>query len=114
MKIQIAFALGFLAALLPLVVSAESKKAPKPNVVILLVDDMGYGDPKCFNTKSQLKTPAIDRLAGEGMMFTDAHAPHSTCVASRYGLLTGRYPIRDMHRLIKPERFRPKISRLRN
>ena len=82
-----------------------TQAADKPNVVILFVDDMGYGDPKCFNAKSRLKTPAIDRLAGEGMMFTDAHAPHSTCVASRYGLLTGRYPIRDMYRLIKPERI---------
>ena len=74
----------------------------KPNVLLILVDDMGYGDPKCFNPKSRLKTPAIDRLAREGLMFTDAHAPHSTCIASRYGLLTGRYPIRDMYRFIKP------------
>ena len=50
MKIRFAFALGFLAALLPLVVSAELKKAPKPNVVVLFVDDMGYGDSKCFKT----------------------------------------------------------------
>jgi hypothetical protein len=48
---------------------------------------------------------AIDRLAEEGLMFTDAHAPHSTCVASRYGLLTGRYPIRDNHRFIKPRKI---------
>ena len=41
-----------------------TQAADKPNVVILLVDDMGYGDPKCFNAKSRLKTPAIDRLAG--------------------------------------------------
>ena len=68
---------------------AEKKK---PNVVLILVDDMGYGDPKCFNPKSRLKTPAIDRLAREGLMFTDAHAPHSTCIASRYGLLTGTLP----------------------
>ena len=74
----------------------------KPNILLILVDDMGYGDPKCFNPKSRLKTPAIDRLAREGLMFTDAHAPHSTCIASRYGLLTGRYPIRDMYRFIKP------------
>ena len=53
-------------------VALSIQAAPKPNVVILLVDDMGYGDPKCFNAKSRLKTPAIDRLAGEGLMFTDA------------------------------------------
>ena len=77
----------------------------KPNILLILVDDMGYGDPKCFNPKSRLKTPAIDRLAREGLMFTDAHAPHSTCIASRYGLLTSRYPLRDNHRFIKSERI---------
>ena len=49
--------------------------ATNPNIVIIFVDDMGYGDPQCFNSKSLLKTPAIDRLATEGLMFTDAHAP---------------------------------------
>ena len=86
-------------------IALSIQAAQKPNVVILLVDDMGYGDPKCFNPKSRLKTPAIDRLAREGLMFTDAHAPHSTCIASRYGLLTGRYPLRDNHRFIKPKKI---------
>ncbi|MCZ6675145.1 MAG: sulfatase-like hydrolase/transferase [Verrucomicrobia bacterium] len=76
-----------------------------PNIVLILVDDMGYGDPQCFNPESRLKTPAIDRLAREGLMFRDAHAPHSTCVASRYGLLTGRYPVREHYRNISPERL---------
>ena len=76
-----------------------------PNIVLILVDDMGYGDPQCFNPESQLKTPAIDRLAREGLLFRDAHSPHATCVASRYGLLTGRYPVRDHYRLISPERL---------
>ncbi len=65
-----------------------------PNIVILLADDMGYGDPRCFNPQSKLATPHIDRLAREGMKFTDAHAPGPLCHASRYGLLTGRYPFR--------------------
>ncbi len=77
----------------------------RPNILLILVDDMGYGDPQCFNPESRLKTPAIDRLAREGLMFRDAHAPHSTCVASRYGLLTGRYPFRDHYRNISPKRL---------
>ena len=65
-----------------------------PNVVILLVDDMGFGDVTCFNPQSKIPTQHIDRLANEGMRFTDAHAPGSVCVPSRYGLLTGRMPYR--------------------
>ncbi len=66
----------------------------KPNIVILLVDDMGYGDPGCYNPQSQIATPNIDRLAREGLRFTDAHAPGPLCHPSRYGLITGRYPFR--------------------
>ena len=65
-----------------------------PNIVLILADDMGYGDPRCYNPKSKNPTPGIDRLAREGMRFTDAHAPASFCVPTRYGLLTGRYPHR--------------------
>jgi arylsulfatase A len=70
------------------------KPAKKPNVVILLVDDMGYGDPGCYNPQSKIATPNIDRLAREGLRFTDAHAPGPLCHPSRYGLMTGRYPFR--------------------
>ncbi|MCX8239936.1 MAG: arylsulfatase [Akkermansiaceae bacterium] len=66
----------------------------KPNIVIILVDDMGYGDPACFNPESKIITPNIDSLARNGMKFTDAHAPGPLCHMSRYGLLTGRYPFR--------------------
>ena len=65
-----------------------------PNVIFVLADDLGYGDVRSFNPNSKIPTPNIDRLAGEGMRFTDAHAPGSVCVPSRYGLLTGRYPFR--------------------
>ncbi len=71
--------------------AAESR----PNIVFILADDMGYGDPRCFNPQSKIPTPNIDRLAGQGMRFTDAHAPGAVCVPSRYGLLTGRYPFRN-------------------
>jgi len=56
---------------------------------------MGYGDPGCFNPQSNCATPHIDRLAAQGMRFTDAHAAGPVCVPSRYGLLTGRYPFRN-------------------
>ena len=68
--------------------------AERPNIVVILVDDMGYGDPGCFNSKSKIPTPNIDSLARDGMRFTDAHAPGPLCHMSRYGLLTGRYPFR--------------------
>ena len=87
--------LCFLTALLlaPLAV-LHAADATKPNVLIILVDDMGYGDPGCYNPKSKIATPNIDRLAREGMRFTDAHAPGPLCHPSRYGLITGRFPFR--------------------
>lgn len=65
-----------------------------PHVVVIVVDDMGYGDPGCYNPDSKIPTPHIDSLAAEGMRFTDAHAPGPLCHPSRYGLMTGRYPFR--------------------
>lgn len=65
-----------------------------PNVVVILVDDMGYGDTGCYNSESKIATPSIDGLAKSGMRFTDAHAAGPLCHLSRYGLLTGRYPFR--------------------
>jgi arylsulfatase A-like enzyme len=69
-------------------------RAAHPNIVFIMVDDMGYGDPGCFNPNSKIPTPHIDSLARDGMRFTDAHAPGPLCHMSRYGLLTGRYPFR--------------------
>ncbi|MEZ6058974.1 MAG: arylsulfatase [Planctomycetaceae bacterium] len=66
----------------------------RPNVVIILVDDMGYGDPGCYNAESKIPTLNIDSLAAAGMRFTDAHASGPLCHMSRYGLVTGRYPFR--------------------
>ncbi len=76
-------------ALLPL--HADMKH---PHVLIILVDDMGYGDPGCFNPQSRIPTPNIDALATRGMRFTDAHASGPLCHLSRYGLMTGEYPFR--------------------
>ena len=69
--------------------------AEKPNIVLILADDMGYGDPTCYNPNSRIPTPNIDRLARQGLRLTDAHAPASVCVPTRSGLLTGRYPFRS-------------------
>ena len=69
---------------------AEDKDS-KPNIVVILADDMGYGDAGCYNEKSKIPTPHLDRLARKGMRFTDAHSPSSVCSPTRYGLLTGRY-----------------------
>ena len=78
-----------------------SATAARPNIVFIFADDMGYGDPRCYNPDSKCPTPNIDRLAAGGMKFTDAHAPVGVCVPSRYGLITGRYPFRsDKYRLL--------------
>ena len=63
----------------------------KPNIIHILADDMGYGDLGCNNPNSRIPTPHLDRLAKQGMRFTDAHAGSSVCSPSRYNILTGRY-----------------------
>ncbi len=65
-----------------------------PNVVIILADDLGYGDCEPFNPASKISTPNLKQLASEGVRFTDAHAASATCTPSRYGLLTGINPAR--------------------
>ena len=65
-----------------------------PNVIVILADDLGYGDVGCFNPDSQIPTPNLDRLAKEGMKFTDAHSPCTVCTPTRYSLLTGRMAFR--------------------
>ena len=70
------------------------QREQNPNIIFILVDDMGYGDIRAFNPESKIATPQLDKLANSGMIFTDAHASASSCVPSRYGLLTGQYPFR--------------------
>lgn len=62
-----------------------------PNVIYILADDMGYGDISALNEKCPFQTPNLDRIAKEGIVFTDAHATSAVCTPSRYGILTGRY-----------------------
>lgn len=63
----------------------------KPNIVLILADDMGYGDIRAYNHESQIPTPNLDDLANRGMSFSDAHSPSAVCTPTRYGVLTGRY-----------------------
>jgi arylsulfatase A len=71
--------------------SEKSEKNEMPNLVFILADDMGYGDVSAYNENSKIKTPFIDQLAEEGVMFTDAHTSSAVCTPTRYGILTGRY-----------------------
>jgi arylsulfatase A len=82
----------FLIAFAVLVAAVSSAlTADRPNFVVILADDMGYGDVHGLNPKSRLATPNLDGLMKSGMFFSDAHTPSSVCTPTRYGLLTGRY-----------------------
>ncbi len=83
--------LAYLALLLTHGFAADTKK---PNIIFVLFDDMGYGQPQSYNTNSALRTPNLDKLAAQGMRFTDAHTAAAVCTPTRYGVLTGRYPSR--------------------
>lgn len=65
--------------------------APAPNIVCILADDLGWGDLGCYNPDSRIPTPNLDKLASQGVRFTDMHSPSAVCTPTRYGLLTGRY-----------------------
>ena len=90
---------------------AKTEKASQPNVILILADDIGYGDLSCYGTAT-LETPNVDKLAAEGIRFTDAHAVAATSTPSRYALLTGHYAWRrndtgiatgDAAMIIRPE-----------
>ena len=72
-------------------ISSLAPAASKPNIIFILCDDLGYGDVKCLNPEGKIATPHMDRLAAEGMIFTDAHSGSSVCTPTRYGVITGRY-----------------------
>lgn len=77
---------------------AVAADATKPNIVLILADDLGYGDVGCYNAESKVPTPHLDRLAREGMRFTDAHSPSTVCTPTRYSLLTGQMAFRINYR----------------
>ena len=74
--------------------------ADRPNIVILYADDMGYGDLAIQNPESKIRTPHLDRLAREGLRFTDAHSSSGVCTPSRYAMLTGRFHWRKFHGIV--------------
>jgi len=112
------FILPNLLAILSILCVSKAECAEKPgapNIVLILADDLGSGDLGCYNRDSKIPTANLDRLAAEGMRFTDAHSPSSVCTPTRYGLLTGRYAWRTRLKqsvfngydtpLIEPERM---------
>lgn len=93
--------------------SLSAQHGERPNVILLVADDLGYGDLSCYGA-TRVHTPAVDSLARHGVRFTDMHACASTSTPSRYGILTGQYPFRlqgtdvapgDAGMIIRPERF---------
>ena len=72
----------------------ENQSGKLPNILFILTDDLGYGDVACYNPESRIPTPNIDKMAAEGVMFTDAHSPSTVCTPTRYSILTGRMAFR--------------------
>ncbi len=88
-------------ALFPLKIMAADKQGDVPNIVLILVDDLGYGDLGCYGA-TRVKTPHLDALAATGLRFTDGHSSSATCTPSRFALLTGEYPWRKKGTGIAP------------
>jgi arylsulfatase A len=89
-----------LLTLLLLAATPGLAESSRPNIVILYADDMGFGDLACQNPESKIPTPHLDRLAREGMRFTDGHSSSGICTPSRYALLTGRFHWRKFHDIV--------------
>lgn len=82
---------SFLKASLALFLASFLSAQEKPNIIVIYTDDQGFGDASCLNPDAKFQTPNLDRLAKEGLSFTNAHSSDAVCTPSRYGLLTGRY-----------------------
>jgi arylsulfatase A-like enzyme len=100
------FKIGALLVLLPWALFA----AERPNIVFILCDDLGYGEIQALNPEhGKIKTPAVDHLAAQGMIFTDAHSGASVCTPTRYGLMTGRYSWRTILQRGVVQGFQPSL-----
>lgn len=93
--------IGVFVYSLPVLALANKVENKKPNIIILYADDLGMGDLGSFNQTSKIPTPNLDKLAEQGMSFTDAHSSSGICTPSRYALLTGRYHWRKFHHIVK-------------
>ena len=86
--------LGLAAAAVAVPAKLKAADSKLPNIVVIYADDLGYGDVGCYGA-TKVKTPNIDRIAAEGLRFTNAHSPSATCTPSRYAMLTGEYAWRQ-------------------
>jgi len=77
-----------------MLITGATMAAETPNILIIFTDDLGYGDVGCYNPESKVPTPNLDKLAAQGMLFTDGHSPATVCTPSRYSLLTGQCAFR--------------------
>jgi arylsulfatase A-like enzyme len=84
-------------------------QTPKPNIIYIMADDLGYADLSCYGRKDY-KTPNLDKLAGQGVKFMNAYAASALCTPSRTAFMTGRYPARTPVGLMEPLRIRHKDS----
>lgn len=109
---RIIFAGFLLAPHIPLVSQAADGKRP-PNVILIIADDLGYGDVSC-NGQGKIQTPNIDKLAAQGVRLTSGYAPASTCTPTRYSMMTGEYPWRQKGTGILPGDAALIISPARN
>ncbi len=82
------------AAAFGLVSSVGAQSAPRPNILVVFTDDVGWGDFQCYNPAGKIPSPNVDRLAREGMRFTHAHTAAALCAPTRYSMLTGNFPWR--------------------
>lgn len=105
--------LGFVSLALAIPTLSIAQDVSKPNVILIYADDIGYGDLQCYGAQN-VKTPNVDRLADNGILFTNAHSAASVSTPSRYAILTGEYPWRregtnvangDAAMIIKPEQL---------
>ncbi len=100
-----------LGTLLLSLLAGALSAAGAPNIVVMLADDLGYGDVRAYNPNSNIPTPNLDRIAMEGIRFTDAHTPDGVCSPTRYGLLTGRYAWRtSLQRGVLKDSLKPLIE----
>ena len=81
--------------------SIEAEENRKPNIVVIMADDLGYGDVSCYGA-TELETPHIDKLAAQGIKFTSGYCSASTCTPTRYSMLTGNYAFRGKRTGIAP------------